>query len=243
METKLKKVQLFGRLILLSIFVALIIVGAVSSSEAAGAMRLEIEYLKPIDLNISSNGINRLNFGDERITKIIGDSSQYSAVVSDNGSDLFLTSKLAAGEIIDLTLMTARSEAIDLKLHVADKGEGAIIKLNLGDEKNFEDNERSQIRGMIEAMRSEVKDKYFVEERKRVISLDNKTGSSLKQYVSYRYGDLMGAGFVCKLKKGRKLEKGDIKGLFKDILAMSIDDSEKETRVFVVFKAGEEMDV
>ena len=38
---------------------------------------LQIQYLKRTNLNISSVGVNRLNFGDTRIVKIVGDSSLY----------------------------------------------------------------------------------------------------------------------------------------------------------------------
>lgn len=243
MRTKLKKVQIVARLIFATIFFVLIIVGAAIRSEAVAYRGLEIEYLKPTQLNISSTGINRLNFGDERITKIIGDNSQYSVVLTDNGSDLFLTSKIAAGSVIDLTVMTARSEAIDLRLYVKDKEDGAIIKVDLTQGKVFKQNERLEIQQMIEAMKSNKGGKYFVEEGRRVIKLGNEAKTTLNQYVSYRYGDLMGAGFVCKMKKGGKLEREDIRGLFKDILAMFIDNGRGDMRVFVVFKAKEAMDV
>lgn len=240
METNLKKAKIFARLFLA---IMLVIVGAVSKSRASLDKKLEIEYLKPIELNINSGGINRLNFGDERIKKIVGDVSQYRAVLSDNGSDLFLTSKLAPSGVIDLTLMTARSRAIDLRLHVRDKADGAIISLELNEQNDFEQDERLEIAKMIEAMKSNTWGKYFVEDRTRVIKLPNKPGKVLNEYVSYRYGDLMGAGFYEKRKRGSKLGREDIKGLFKDVLAMSIDDSGNELRVFVVFKACEEMDV
>lgn len=226
-----------------------------------GGKDLQIQYLKRINLNISSGGVNRLNFGDTRIVKIVGDSSLYGLILSDNGSDLFLTSKIAAPSIIDLTLIAANNEAIDIRLHVLERSEGSII--NVINETNFAiQNERHEINRMLSKMQKGVKGKYFVEAKKRFVNLDLSSRGDgdleLSQYVNYRFGDLMGAGFNYSLKGiGNHEEEADLireklQKIFRDVLAVAVEKELVKTkgartiesgRIFVVFKAGEEMDV
>ena len=52
-----------------------------SAVEDRGVLR--ISYLSHTDINIASGGINRIHFDKARITKIIGDTSKYEAVVAD----------------------------------------------------------------------------------------------------------------------------------------------------------------
>lgn len=229
---------------------------------ADGREDLQIQYLKRLDLNISSGGVNRLNFGDTRIVKIVGDSSLYGLILSDNGSDLFLTSKIAAPSMIDLTLIAANNEAIDIRLHVGDRGEGSIINVDINGKHYNPHNEKEEISEMINKMQKRVKGKYFVEEKKRLVNLNlSARGDNdlvLNQYVSYRFGDLMGAGFNYSVNgienngEGFDLTKDRLQSIFKNILAVAVDRGKVKTkgkskvesgRIFVVFKAGEELDV
>jgi hypothetical protein len=226
----------------------------ISSAQLSG---IKIEYLQATPLSISANGINRFNFGSRRIVKIVGNSSRYGAVLSDTGSDLFLTSKLAPGEIIDLTLLRADGEAFDLRLYVSDIPP-VIMKLDIDGQKTQEFAEKKEIKEMINTMFEERKSKYFVQEQKKKIQLSNKPNLVMEQYVTYRFGDLMGVGITYRNQsiKNRKtnnniiepkLGKEELLKGFKDVLAIAIinenPEPEEKGKIFLVFKAGEAMDV
>jgi hypothetical protein len=246
----------------------MVMFGSIASSYASAGLRsnelssaqlsgIKIEYLQAIPLSISANGINRFNFGSGRIVKIVGNSSQYGAVLSDTGSDLFLTSKLAPGEIIDLTLLRADGEVFDLRLYVSDIPP-VIMKLDTEGQKTQEFAEKKEIKEMINTMFEERKSKYFVQEQKKKIQLSNKPNLVMEQYVTYRFGDLMGVGITYRNQsiKNRKINNNIIepklgkeellKG-FKDVLAIAIINEnlepEEKGKIFLVFKAGEAMDV
>lgn len=238
---------------------ALIIVNILSTKVMAGDFDLRgvnIQYLAHTHLDISDNGINRLHFANSRILKIVGDSNQYGAILSDNGSDLFFTSKLPIGEIINLSLLLVGGEVVDVRLHVKKMEAPAIINVNLPTLKSKELQTKEEIKEMISKMALRLKGKYFVEPKERTIVLANRPDLILTKYVSYRYGDLMGVGFNYssnnKNKSGNKnviehLSPEELKGVFKEILAISVDPgslkTRKQGRVFVVFKYEEGIDV
>lgn len=251
-----------------SALLAMVMFGSIASSYASAGLRsnelssaqlsgIKIEYLQAIPLSISANGINRFNFGSGRIVKIVGNSSQYGAILSDNGSDLFLTSKLAPGEIVDLTLLSASGEAFDLRLYVSDIAP-AIMKLDVANRKNKELADQKEIKEMVSTMLEGKKSKYFVQEQKKKIQLSNKPNLVMEQYVTYRFGDLMGVGIIYRNQsiKNRKtnnniiepkLGKEELLKGFKDVLAVAIINEnlepEEKGKIFLVFKAGEAMDV
>jgi hypothetical protein len=217
---------------------------------AAKLENIKIKYLRPTYLTISANSVNRLHFGKSRIIKIVGDSSEYGAILSKNGSDLFFTSNVRASEVINLTLLLANGEAMDLRLQVSNNPEPAIIDIDSSVKTKAETIENQEIREMVSAMALRLKRKYFVEEKNRLVPVPNKPGVILRQYIAYRYGDLQGAGFTLatktKIKHKNKsiselLNYGELREIFKDILAISIINEDE--KIFIIFKAKEGVDV
>ena len=233
----------------------LIVLNIVMKSAMAGDI-VNIQYLTHAHVDISDNGINRLHFANSRIVKIVGDSNQYGAILSDNGSDLFFISKVPAGEIINLSVLFGGGDVVDLRVHVKEMLSPAIINVKIPTLKSKEERTKEEIKEMISKMALKLKGKYFVEAKERRIVLANRPDLTLTQYVSYRYGDLMGVGFNYgsnnKSKSRNKniievLNPEELRGVFKEILAISVAPSSfgssKQGRVFVVFKYAEGIDV
>ena len=223
-----------------------------SAVEDRGVLR--ISYLSHTDINIASGGINRIHFEKARITKIIGDTSKYEAVVADNNCDLFLTSSIPASGTIDLTLLLGAGKAIDLRLHVLDLLRPQLINIDVSDESRKRDVKNCEIKEMIEKMAANERGKYFVQKKDRKVEVAGHPDLTLTQVVSYRYGKLAGAGFTYKVKKLHRNNQNiteqvtleTFKGIFKDTVAIGMRNSGSagdEPRVFVVYDYTEGNDV
>ena len=223
-----------------------------SAVEDRGVLR--ISYLSHTDINIASGGINRIHFDKARITKIIGDTSKYEAVVADNNCDLFLTSSIPASGTIDLTLLLGAGKAIDLRLHVLDLLRPQLINIDVSDESRKRDVKNCEIKEMIEKMAANERGKYFVQKKDRKVEVAGHPDLILTQVVSYRYGKLAGAGFTYKVKKSHRNNQNiteqvtleTFKGIFKDTVAIGMRNSGSagdEPRVFVVYDYTEGNDV
>jgi hypothetical protein len=223
-----------------------------SAVEDRGGLR--ISYLSHTDINIASGGINRIHFDKARITKIIGDTSKYEAVVADNNCDLFLTSSIPASGTIDLTLLLGAGKAIDLRLHVLDLLRPQLINIDVSDESRKRDVKNCEIKEMIEKMAANERGKYFVQKKDRKVEVAGHPDLTLTQVVSYRYGKLAGAGFAYKVKKSHRNNQNiteqvtleTFKGIFKDTVAIGMRNSGSagdEPRVFVVYDYTEGNDV
>jgi hypothetical protein len=223
-----------------------------SAVEDRGGLR--ISYLSHTDINIASGGINRIHFEKARITKIIGDTSKYKAVVADNNCDLFLTSSIPASGTIDLTLLLEAGKAIDLRLHVLDLLRPQLINIDVSDESRKRDVKNCEIKEMIEKMAANERGKYFVQKKDRKVEVAGHPDLTLTQVVSYRYGKLAGAGFTYKVKKSHRNNQNiteqvtleTFKGIFKDTVAIGMRNSGSagdEPRVFVVYDYTEGNDV
>lgn len=223
-----------------------------SAVEDRGGLR--ISYLSHTDINIASGGINRIHFDKARITKIIGDTSKYKAVVADNNCDLFLTSSVPVSGTIDLTLLLGGGKAIDLRLHVLDLLRPQLINIDVSDESRKRDVKNCEIKEMIEKMAANERGKYFVQKKDRKVEVAGHPDLTLTQVVSYRYGKLAGAGFTYKVKKSHRNNQNiteqvtleTFKGIFKDTVAIGMRNSGSagdEPRVFVVYDYTEGNDV
>jgi hypothetical protein len=214
---------------------------------------LRISYLSSTDINIASGGINRIHFDKARITKIIGDTSRYEAVVADNNCDLFLTSSIPAPGTIDLTLLLGAGGAIDLRLHVLELLRPQLINIDVSDESRKRDVKNCEIKEMIEKMAANERGKYFVQKKDRKVEVPGHPDLTLRQVVSYRYGKLAGAGFTYKVKKPHRnnqditpLSVETFKGIFKDTVAIGMSNSGSAgsgPKVFVVYDYTEGGDV
>lgn len=156
---------------------------------------ISVNYSDFMNLDISSKGINRINFGDERIDKIVGDNSEFTAVVSDNGDNLFLTSKLGSENTIEISVQFINGKTIDIVLHVIDSNLPSIIEMGFKRESRS-DELHKEAESMLVAMIAGKTGKYYVQDVSNKFKLGNNPHIHFKQLSSYRYGNLRGAAYL-----------------------------------------------
>jgi hypothetical protein len=231
-------------MLILIIMIVILLVSIAIAGSNSGKF-LKTEYVRPVSIIVSSNGINRINFSKIRIAKIVGDASRYEVVLSEDGSNLFLTSKVAAGEGINLSLITAKGELIDLRVQVMEGTEPSLINLSLTEDRDVDLLEQQEIAELINHMADGDKGKYYVQKVSRRLRLKDKPNLIVRQETLYGYGDLMGAAFTVfsvsnRGKHEETISKEDILGLFEGVLAVAISDqgiaAGEKASVFVVFK-------
>lgn len=203
--------------------------GANLGADYAKKEELYIEYKQPAQLTISSTGINRISIAPFIATTIWGDSAEYSALLSHNGSELFLTSKLEAGKSFALAVQLAGGRVIDLLLHTVKADRPKIIRLDLENESFAKREDALEIKQLLNAMMSKEKGKYYVMQSKKAVKINtegNEIFASLnaEQKMVYRFGNLVGVVLTLK-NKGKKEVSIDAKSLskvFKGVLAVSL---------------------
>jgi hypothetical protein len=209
-----------------------------------GKAELIIDYKKPIAIELSSNFINRINFKNNRISKIIGDQSKLTSVLSSDGSHLFLTSKTAAGNEFDISVLDIHAEVFDLHLIVKETTKPTLVTLAKPKSKEIDANlSKGEANAMIKAMKLGQQDKYYVSVVDREISLLLPSNLKTKQYAQYRYGKLYGACFEIKNISHKNLiafSDVEVAASFENVIAVSLDNNVlqplKSTKVFVVFE-------
>ena len=203
--------------------------GANLGTDYAKKEELYIEYKQPAQVTISSTGINRISIAPFIATTIWGDSAEYSALLSHNGSELFLTSKIEAGKSFALAVQLAGDRVIDLLLHTVEADRPKIVRVELQDESLAKLEETLEIKRLLNAMMSKANGKYYVTQMKRVVKINtdsNETFAALnaEQNMVYRFGNLVGVVLTLK-NKGKKEVSIDAKSLakaFKGVLAVSL---------------------
>jgi hypothetical protein len=67
---------------------------------------LFVTYSKPIVLELSASHTNRISFEEMRIVQMIGDTNALTSFVSEDGKNLFLTTKLGASSLVPSSLVS-----------------------------------------------------------------------------------------------------------------------------------------
>ncbi len=207
----------------------LLLSSSTQGAEYAKKEELYIEYKQPAQVTISSTGINRISIAPFIATTIWGDSAQYSALLSHNGSELFLTSKLEAGKSFALALQLAGGRVIDLLLHTVEADRPKIVRLNLQGDSFAKSEETLEIKQLLNAMMSKEKGKYYVIQSKKAVKMNaenNETFVSLnvQQNMVYRFGNFVGIVLTLQNKSKNEISV-DAKSLakaFKGVLAVSL---------------------
>ena len=210
----------------------------VFAGELSGSIR--VKYGKPIKLSITDKAMNRIGFGGHVISKIIGDNNSINSIVSDNGSELFLTSKVVAGKMINISVLLTTGDIVDLTLEVIKRKEPTFATLVFNKTKDLL--KKSEAVKMIETMSSRSIGKYYVQQIREIKNLPNHKDIKLIQKSSYRYKKIQGLSLLIE-NRGNKsvtLTEEDIYAGFDNILAVYIDQKElaprKSTDAYVVFK-------
>lgn len=223
------------------------IAASVNDSNAAQLKELILDYKKPISIELSSNFINRLNFQNNRIVKIIGDESKFTKLLSSDGSNLFITSKMPASSEFDISVIDMHGKVFDLHFILKETLSPTLASLHRKDT-DSKDESILQLKAseMINAMSRGVIDKYYVETVSNIHSYSRNSSITLKQYNIYRFDKLWGSSFEIRNKSKKNsvmISEEDIASLFKNLIAIKLERNvlkpSGKTKVFIVFKRDE----
>ena len=137
------------------------------ASKLPEAKSIEIIYQQQVHLNIASDAINRINFANFRVVKLIGNVSSITCILSDNGSDLFITPKLPQGKKIDFSALLSSGDIIDFSLKVVKSEIPYLVKLKFGSD--IAPQNKNEAAKMIEAMSKGILGKYYVQKSNKKI--------------------------------------------------------------------------
>ena len=206
--------------------------------------KIKVLRYSPTRLRISSKGINRISFAGERLDKIIGNQSSYSAVIADQGDHLFLTSKKGPGSKIALSLLFTSGKVVDLVMQV-DKGAQSYSMLifPVADESA---QEISAAEEMQRAMQGKKIGKYYVQYLNRELLVSPAFNSRIIQTKSYRYGSLYGAVLLLENSSNETsyVDESVIRRQFNDVISVALDKTiipaKQSIKAYVVFRGGKD---
>jgi hypothetical protein len=240
---KLSYFRIFN--ILINISIILLLAMSLNDAKAVGIFDQyrvhEVKYEKQMKLMLASSKVNHINFASFRIAKIIGNNQNFTFVVSDDGSNLFLTPKIAAGSSVDFSVVGASGAVLDFNLQVIDAPSPSLIKLIFEPAAIYSTN--TEASKMIFAMSSGRVQKYYVQKVAQNINIKSKPNIKIIQQNSYRWQGLQGAVLLLKntdKKSKAQITPNDLALYFSNMKAAFIEacelEPEGETRAFVVFK-------
>ncbi|MCA0253883.1 MAG: type-F conjugative transfer system secretin TraK [Proteobacteria bacterium] len=221
---------------------------------------LKLEYGKPLKVTVSSSEINRISFVPNVIVAIWGDNTKYSALLSKNGSELFLTTKVEENKKIHLSVELSGGKVVDLELTAIASESAKIVKIEQSDHLKA----KRQLEGitrMLEAMKAGTIGKYNVKEIKSSKAQILKN-LNIVTNKSYKYEDLI--GFVLTVVSDKKkvrnkvtetqIDSTDIEQIkkelsnqFKNVIAIDMAPVSKSKigeanyTVYLVTRTGEEV--
>ena len=202
---------------------------------------IELTYQKQIHLNVANEAVNRINFANFRIVRLIGNISSFDSILSEAGSDLFIAPKLPEGKKIDFSALLSSGDIIDFSLNVVKGTSPYLVKLKFPSKSR--EVVKSEASSMIEAMRKGVIGKYYAQKSNKKINISSKP--ELKAVIEnyYRYDNLRGISLILQnTNRSRSIEVTPelLTGSFAGVVAIYI---EKElllpavkTRAYIVFK-------
>lgn len=216
---------------------------------------ITVSYGKPTKITLSSNGINRINFAEQRVVQIVGESQKFTKLLTSHGADLFLTSKLsgeAGCENISVVLSDGR--VIDFVIKIEKSDVPTIIKFNFSS-LVFQRHEMVLAASkMIRAMREERVGKYYVQDVDKHFKLPELlAGVGVQVVANYRYLKL--AGVVLKVTPsngGIEISENDFHQMFEKVISTRIGKTQgvgtrgvpvrisKPEFVYVVYERSEE---
>ena len=207
---------------------------------------VDVSYQKQLSLNVADEAINRINFSSGRVSKIIGNVSGFSSILSDDGSNLFITPKAPNGSKIDFAVLLSSRDIIDISLTVVKSKKPYLISLNFSNNQGTQ----SEVSSLIEAMQDGVIGKYYVQKSSSNVTIPNKGKIKATSSDIYKFGKLHGTTLTLQNKsKGVKKSKSDssieisendlIKA-FKGVVGVHIENTilnkGETTKAYIVFK-------
>ncbi len=126
------------------------------------AKNISLSYDFPTRLVLSLDHINRIHFGDKQIKKIIGDTSRYNIILSENKKDMFIRLNAERGEIINVSVINIAGKVMDLEIIAAKAQYPTIVNLTDTDVALSEQKqEQQEVEKMLVSMQKGVKGKYY----------------------------------------------------------------------------------
>ena len=202
---------------------------------------IEIIYQQQLHLNVASDAVNRINFDNFRVVKLIGNISSFTSVLSDQGSDLFIAPKLQAGKKIDFSALLASGDIIDFSLNIVKNSVPCLVKLKFPN--NMAGMNKSEAAKMIEAMHNGKADKYYVQKSTKKINIPTNHEIKAVAQNSYRFGNWRGTSLILEnTNRSRSLEitVSELARSFDGIAAIYIEQGlvlpRGKTKAYIVFK-------
>ena len=175
-----------------------------SSNCFASGNSIKLQYDFPTRMSLSIEHVNRIHFAGKQIKKIIGDTSQYKIILSENRKDMFVQLNVDKDQLINLSVIDIAGKVMDLEILAISSKYPSIVTVSDIDRKEFvESEEEAEINGMISAMQQNMKGKYYI------VAGGSSFGCGLlgkdincQIVADYRFGKYRGIGLRVK-NKGR----------------------------------------
>ena len=202
---------------------------------------IKIKYLRQVHLDVASEAVNRINFDNFRVVKLIGNIGGGTYVLSDRGSDLFIIPKLPVGKKIDFSALLATGDIIDFSLKIVKGQTPYLVKLEFPID--VVNTNKSEAVKMIEAMHSGHLGKYYVQKPLKEVNIPWISEIKATVQNTYRFGNLQGTILTLEnLSHSHSFEitAGEFAKHFTDIAAIHINQNllpvRGKTKAYIVFK-------
>lgn len=192
---------------LMRIFTVLVFC-AHSSNTLAKNSQLSLSYDIPTPVSLSVEHVNRIHFAGKQIKKIVGDTSKYNVILSDNRKDMFIQLNAEKEEIIHMSVIDIAGKVMDLEIKGISSKYPSIVTLISDDIESLSAcDKENEIKAMIQAMQDNLKGKYYT------LSGGGKfncaaLGKNMNCQIiaDYRCGNYRGVGLVLENKgKGQAM--------------------------------------
>jgi len=209
---------------------------------------IEVSYQKQLSLNVADEAINRINFKPGRVSKIIGNVSGFTSILSDDGSNLFITPKEPNGSKIDFAVLLSSGDIIDMSLTVVKSKKPYLISLNFSN--NQGGSKQSETSLLIDAMRSSTIGKYYVQKTSSNVTIPGNSKIKATSGDIYKFGKLHGTTLTLQNKTKRtrrsksdssiEITEDDLIKAFKGVVGVHIENTMlskgETTKAYIVFK-------
>lgn len=179
---------------------------------------IELLYDFPTHLSLSTQHVNRIHFANKPAWKIIGDTSKYNIILSENRKDLFIQLNTQAGDRINISVIDIAGKVVDLEITAITSKYPSIITLTDTDRDSLKDSDAErEINQMLTAMQQGIKSKYYVLKGSSSFNcgvLGQKSNCQI--LADYRFGKYRGITLRVR-NKGSSLLLLDINSLAKAI--------------------------
>jgi hypothetical protein len=210
-----------------------------------------VSYQQQLSLNIADEAINRINFNTSRVSKIIGNISGFSSILSDDGSNLFITPKSPIVSKIDFAVLLSSGDIIDISLTVVKSKKPYLISLDF-DVNN--QSAKSEVSSLIEAMQDGVIGKYYVQKASDNVTISNQPKITATSSDIYRFGNLHGTTLTLTNKNKKsgnrnrnskqnsliEINENDLIKAFRGVVGVHIANKNlaptESTKAYIVFK-------